>query len=92
VIGGRVLLLTTMLVLAAGQAPALAAQADVAATRAYIQANYALVQSAGSRLAGARVAYRDVLRRVRATCPGAAANSPQNTESTQLSNEVIGRW
>jgi hypothetical protein len=90
VIGGRVLLLTTVLGLAAGQAPALAAQPDVAATRAYIQANYALVQSAGSRLTSARAAYRDVLRRVRGACPGAAANSPQNGESTQLSYEVIG--
>jgi hypothetical protein len=79
-----------VLVLAAGQAPALAAQADVTATRAYIQANYALVQSAASRLTSARAAYRDVLRRVRAACPRAAANSPQNSESTQLSNEVIG--
>jgi hypothetical protein len=76
--------------LAAGQTPALAAQADLASTRSYIQANYALVQSAGSRLASARAAYRDVIRRVKATCPGAAANSPQNPESTQLSNEVIG--
>lgn len=89
-IGGRLLLLTIVLVLAAGEAPALAAPADVAATRAYIQANYALVQSAGSRLASARAAYRGVLHRVRGACPGAAANSPQNPDSTQLSYEVIG--
>jgi hypothetical protein len=86
----RLLLLTTVLVLAAGRASALASQADVAATRTYIQANYALVQSATSGLAKARVAYRNVLRMARASCPGAAANSPQNPESTQLSNEVIG--
>jgi hypothetical protein len=90
VTGGRVLFLATVLALTAGQAPALASPADVAATRTYIQANYALVQSAGSHLAGARAAYRNVLSRVRATCPDAAANSPQNPESTQLSYEVIG--
>jgi hypothetical protein len=73
-----------------GQAPALGAQADVSATRTYIQANYALVQSAGSGLGRARAAYRDVLRRARAQCPGAAANSPQSPQSTQLSYEIIG--
>jgi hypothetical protein len=90
VIRAQLLLLTTVLVLAAGQAPALGSQADVAATRTYIQANYALVQSAGSGLARARAAYRNVLHRVRGSCSGAAANSPQNPESTQLSYEVIG--
>lgn len=89
-ISGRVLLLATVLVLATGQAPALAAQADVATTRTYIRANYALVQSAGSRLASARAAYRNVLRRAKAECPGVAANSPQSPQSTQMSYELIG--
>ncbi|TMK23960.1 MAG: hypothetical protein E6G62_09695 [Actinobacteria bacterium] len=88
--GVRAALLTTGLFLIAGQAPALAAPSDIAATRTYIRANYALVQSAGSHLASARAAYRGVLRRVKATCPGAGANSPQNPQSTQLSNGVIG--
>jgi hypothetical protein len=90
VIPGRLLLFTTAIALTAGQAPALASQSDVAATRTYVQANYALVQTADSRLSGARAAYRDVLRRARASCPDAAANSPQNAQSTQLSNEIIG--
>jgi hypothetical protein len=77
-------------VLLTAQAPAFGSQADVAATRSYIQANYALVQSAGSGLGRARAAYRDVLRRARAQCPGAAANSPQSPQSTQLSYEIIG--
>ena len=86
----RALLLAGVLVLVTAQAPAFGSQADVAATRSYVQANYALVRSAGAGLGPARAAYRDVLRRARAQCPGAAANSPQNPESTQLSYEIIG--
>ena len=86
----RTLLLAAVLALAVGQAPALGAQSDVTATRSYIRANYALLQGAGSVLARARIAYRDVLHRARAQCPGAAANSPQSPQSTQLSYEIIG--
>jgi hypothetical protein len=79
-----------MLGLALGQAPALGAQSDVTATRSYIQANYSLVQSANSVLGRARTAYRGVLSRAETECPGAAANSPQSAQSTQLSYEIIG--
>jgi hypothetical protein len=76
---------------ALGPARALAGPADVAATRAYIQANYALVRAAGSRLAISEAAPLSVvLPKVRRGCPKAAAESPQNEDSTQLSNEVIG--
>ncbi len=40
----------------------------------------------GSSIAG----YKSVLTKVRRECPKAAASSPQDPESTQLSNEVIG--
>jgi hypothetical protein len=86
----RALLLAGVLALATGQAPALGAQSDVATTRTYIQANYRLVQGAVSHFASARAAYRSVLRRARAECPGAAAGSPQSPQSTQLSYEIIG--
>jgi hypothetical protein len=89
-VAARALLLAGALVLATAQAPAFGAQADVTATRTYVAANYALVQSAGSGLGRARAAYRDVLRRARAQCPGAAANSPQSPQSTELSYEIIG--
>jgi hypothetical protein len=79
-----------VLALVVGPAPAQGAQSDVTATRAYIKANYALVQSAGSVLGRARTAYREVLHRARVQCPGAAANSPQSPQSTQLSYEIIG--
>lgn len=71
-------------------AGAIASPADVAATRTYIQANYALVQAGASRLPTSIAAYHGVLGQVRRECPTAAAASPQDEESTQLSNEVIG--
>lgn len=62
----------------------------MASTKAYIQANYALVQAARSHLSAAEDAPRRVLAQVRRECPMAAAESPQNADSTQMSNEVIG--
>jgi hypothetical protein len=77
-------------VLATGGAPALAAPADVATTRTYIQANYALVHYAAMRLRTARAVLGGVLNGARTDCPSAAAGSPQNPESTMVSNEIIG--
>jgi hypothetical protein len=71
-------------------ASALASPADISATRTYIQANYALLQVAGSHLKASEAAPLGVLRDVRRECPHAAAGSPQNEESAQLREEVIG--
>ncbi len=90
VIGRIVLLLTTVLVLAVGRASALAAPTDIATTRAYIHANNALVQYAAARLGTAQSLLEGVLFKVKAVCPNAAAQSPQDEESTMFSNEVIG--
>jgi hypothetical protein len=84
------LLLTAVVVLAMGGAPALAAPADVATTRTYVQANYALVRYAAMRLGTARSLLDGVLNKARADCPSAAAGSPQNPESTMVSYEIIG--
>lgn len=89
-ISRRVLLLTTVVVLAMGGAPALAAPADVATTRTYVQANYALVHYAAMRLGTARSLLDGVLSKARTDCPSAAAGSPQNPESTMVSYEIIG--
>lgn len=62
----------------------------MASTKAYLQANYVLVQAARSHLSAAEDAPRRVLAQVRRECPMAAAESPQNADSTQMSNEVIG--
>ena len=71
-----------------GAAPA--AASDAAATQAYLQANYRLVGFADARLAEAERAPGALLAGVRGECPLAAAGSPQNADSTELSNEVIG--
>jgi hypothetical protein len=63
---------------------------DVAATSAYVQADYRLMRSAVTRIPQGEAALQGVLRTVRSECPAAAAGSPQNPMSTQLSDEVIG--
>jgi len=82
------------LVLAAGSsalpAPALAGPSDATASREYLQADYALVRVARSHLVRSEHAPLEVLAQVRRECPMGAAESPQDSESTQLSNEVIG--
>jgi hypothetical protein len=71
--------------------PATAAGAnDTQATSAYVQANYAVLRVARSHLKVSENAPLEVLATVRQQCPKAGASSPQNPESTQMSNEVIG--
>ncbi len=76
--------------LASAPPAALAASGNAAATQRYLQANYALVRAARSHLAAAEAAPLHVLAKVRQECPLAAAGSPQDPESTQMSDEVIG--
>ena len=83
-------LIATLAVVALIPASTLADRGNVAVTRAYIQANYRLVQAAASRIGPIEGALRGVVRRVRSECPMAAASSPQDADSEQLSNEVIG--
>jgi hypothetical protein len=71
-------------------AAALADPADVAATQSYVQANYALVRVAGAHLATSEAAPLGALAQVQRECPRAGAGSPQDPESTQMSDEVIG--
>ena len=67
-----------------------AASGDAAATQAYLQANYALVSYFAAHIAAARAELAGVLAGVRRECPRAAAESPEDVDSEQLSNEVIG--
>jgi hypothetical protein len=60
------------------------------ATSAYLQANYKLVTAVTSKIPTIEARLHKVLASVRRECPAAAAGSPQNPQSTQLSNEVIG--
>jgi hypothetical protein len=77
-------------VAAALPAPALAGQGDIAATRAYIQADYTLVHNAKVNLATSEAALQRLRHKIAAECPKAAAGSPQDTDSEQLSNELVG--
>ncbi len=74
-----------------GAPAALGASGNAAATEAYLRANLKLVQVARSHLAASENApLSEVLDRVRRECPLAGANSPQDTNSTHMSYEVIG--
>jgi len=85
-----VIALAAVTALLAAPALAMAESPDAAATQKYIQANYALVQAGTSKLGAARGALRAVRRQIEGECPRAAAESPQNPDSTELSNEIIG--
>jgi hypothetical protein len=70
--------------------PALAGGGDVASTRAYIQADYALVHVARTNMKTGEAALESLRRGLGAECPRAAAASPENEAAEHLSNEVIG--
>src|ERR1700730_10768626 len=76
--------------LATALAPAVARASDASATEAYLRANYELVKAGHAHLGSSVAAYKSVLTIVKRECPKGAAASPQNPESTELSNEVIG--
>jgi hypothetical protein len=88
VIAGLALGATASLALA--PAAALGASGDVAATQTYVQAGYAALRVAVSHLATSEAGPRHVLAQVQRECPQVGAQSPQDEESTQMSDEVIG--
>jgi hypothetical protein len=88
--GGPLLLLAVAAGLAVAPTAAQAASGNAAATQAYLQANYALVRVARAHLATSEAEPLRVLAQVRRECPLAGAGSPQNPESTEVSNEIIG--
>ncbi len=67
-----------------------ASASDATATKAYLQANYRLVATTNAKIPQIEATLHGVLTRVRRECPLAAANSPEDADSEQLSNEVIG--
>jgi hypothetical protein len=69
---------------------ALASGRDTAATQAYIDANFALVHAAAGNIRRSEAALEAVVAQVRGACPNAAASSPQDHDSEQLSDEVVG--
>jgi hypothetical protein len=89
-IRGSILLIATALATANGSASALAGSSDVARTQRYIQANFTLVQAASTKLRVAEATLQTLRRKIGGECPKAAVESPQNVDSEQLSNEIIG--
>ena len=71
-------------------ASASAAGGNAAATQAYLNANYTLGQAAKAREGASQAALQSLLRNVRSECLNVAAASPQDTDSEQLSNELVG--
>src|SRR5947209_734547 len=89
----RRLLLSLTCIAALLSAPAGARAAGAgngSATSAYLLADYKLVTAVTSKIPTIEARLHEVLANVRRECPAAAAGSPQNPQSTQLSNEVIG--
>jgi hypothetical protein len=75
---------------AARPKPKATAQADIAATRAYIAADYELVHTARVNLKTGEAALESLRATIGGECPKAAAASPENEAAEHLSNEVVG--
>jgi hypothetical protein len=69
---------------------ALAEGGDGASTSAYVQANYLAVRTGVANLAASEAGPRRVLAQIKRECPLVGSGSPQDAESTQMSDEVIG--
>ncbi len=86
----RRLLVPLLAVAGAASLPAAAQASDASATGAYLQANLALVNASNSAIPAVERTLRSLRVRLGGECARAAANSPEDTDSEQLSNEVIG--
>ena len=89
-VGAVLTLLALAAAVAVAPSTALATAGNAAATQRYLQANYALVRVARSHLAISEAGPLHVLAKVQQECPRAGLGSPQNPESTQMSDEIIG--
>jgi hypothetical protein len=67
-----------------------AAGGDASTTKAYIDANYALVAAGHAKIPRIEAAVKRILAKIRSECAEAALESPQDEESTELSNELVG--
>lgn len=75
---------------AAAPAAGSARSADAAATEVYVAANYALARTVVADLPSGRAALSSLVHQIAGRCPSAAAGSPEDRDSEQLSDEVIG--
>jgi hypothetical protein len=84
------LLLAGALALAGTATTTRAASGNATATQAYLGASYTLLRAARAREASSEAALQNLLAGVRRECPNVAAESPENPDSEELSNEVVG--
>lgn len=82
--------LTAGIALSLAPATALASSGDVATTRALARATDTLVRAASPDVHRGLAAAESYARQIINQCPNAAAGSPQNHESEQLDDELIG--
>jgi hypothetical protein len=87
---GPVLLALACVALAASAQTALARSGDVATTQALARATNTLLIAARPDIPKALVNVKRFANQIAAQCPQVAAESPQNHDSDQLDDEVIG--
>lgn len=78
------------LALAVAPPAALAKSGDAAATRTLVRAGYALVRAASPDVHVGLADVKSFASQIATQCPRAAAESPQDYDSEQLSNELVG--
>src|ERR1700686_5527603 len=88
-IRSALLAVTFALVMGWASQPALAAPSDIAATHAYIEANYALAQAMVARVAPAQKKILALNKSLAAECPHVGLGSPENEASQPISQEVV---
>jgi hypothetical protein len=91
----RLGLLTATLALTFGAAPqqALAGPQDVAATHAYIEANYTLAKATVARIAPAQKKILALNKKLASECPNVGVGSPENEASQPIAHEVaVALW
>ncbi len=78
---------------AAAPVPALAAAGDIAATRRYIEANYALARASVALIGPVEARIQGLNGALARECPDAGAGSPQDEASQPMSVEVaVALW
>jgi hypothetical protein len=82
-----------VVVLAIAPAPAIATPEDVAATHAYIQANYALARASVARIAPAQARIERLNKELSSECPRIGEGSPEDEAAQPVSYDVaVALW
>jgi hypothetical protein len=90
---GRAVMILTILALAVAPARALATPLDVAATHAYIRANYAFVSTSEAKTGPTQAKVEAFNRQLGHECPNVGAGSPEDEASQPVSHEVaVALW